>query len=144
MPLPRTMNIFFFSFVYLCVVIVYMAWLLGQSFWQSYFFFLHLFINFFFFFGWLHLHAFMCHCQSCLIFLACLCFDGWSTLASFRFQPDHMLFPHSQLISHLKASTLAFCKIASYAPRYFLFKNYSQSKRTLLLDLNSLEFHWSF
>lgn len=39
------------------------------------FFFLHLFINFFFF-GWLHLHAFMCHCQSCLIFLACLCFDG--------------------------------------------------------------------
>lgn len=40
---------FFFLFVYLCVVIVYMAWLLGQSFWQSYFFFLHLFINFFFF-----------------------------------------------------------------------------------------------
>lgn len=52
-----------------------------------------------------------------------------------------MLFPHSQLISHLKASTLAFCKIASYAPRYFLFKNHSQSKRTLLLDLNCLEFH---
>lgn len=85
---------FFFLFVYLCVVIVYMAWLLGQSFWQSYFFFF-IYLSIFFFFGWLHLHAFMCHCQSCLIFLACLCFDGWSTLASFRFQPDHAFSPLS-------------------------------------------------
>lgn len=40
------------------------------------FFFSSFIYQFFFFFGWLHLHAFMCHCQSCLIFLACLCFDG--------------------------------------------------------------------
>lgn len=32
---------------------------------------------------WLHLHAFMCHSQSCL-FLASLCLDGPSAVASFR------------------------------------------------------------